>query len=349
MNKGDHKNNIMVSVICCTYNQVDYIEDAIKGFINQQTSFSYEVLINDDGSTDGTSDVISRYAKKKPNVITHIEHETNQRGRINGIIATRYLIEEMAQGKYIALCEGDDYWLDSNKLQRQFDFLEGHDDYSLVLHNAYVCDQSCEVVYLSEQDKGDLDKSYDQIVLEGGGVINPTASFFFRKEAYGKWQPGPVGDHFLMMSVASKGKVRWMSAPMSVYRYGAKGSWTAAWASSSTSQIVAYRDCYISALEAMNKATMHKFDDAFKERIVIQRKEAEKLVARAHYLQGSQSFSEYMRTVSFAIAVKALLAKRAPKLYERCRRIKLMERCKRTETLVSKSLSNCEAITPLEP
>ena len=111
----------MVSVFCTAYNHEAYIRDALEGFVSQQTNFPFEVLIHDDASTDGTANIIREYAQKYPNIIRPVYQTQNQYSQKVPIIKT--FLGPIAQGKYIAYCEGDDYWCDPLKLQRQVDFL----------------------------------------------------------------------------------------------------------------------------------------------------------------------------------------------------------------------------------
>ncbi len=119
----------LVSISCITYNHESYIRDAIEGFLIQETDFPFEILIHDDASTDRTADIIREYEEQYPKLIKPIYQTENQysQGRKPGLNNIN-----RAQGKYIALCEGDDYWTDRRKLQKQVFFLGNHPDYSLV-------------------------------------------------------------------------------------------------------------------------------------------------------------------------------------------------------------------------
>lgn len=134
------KSNIIVSICCITYNHAPFIRKALDGFLMQEppTGVSanepwYEILIHDDASTDGTTEIIKEYAAKYPDLIFPLYEEENQysQGKENVIDMYNY---GRACGKYIAYCEGDDYWTDVHKLQKQVDFMEAHTDYSVCFH-----------------------------------------------------------------------------------------------------------------------------------------------------------------------------------------------------------------------
>lgn len=139
--------DILVSVICTAYNHEKYIKYALDGFIMQKTDFKYEILINDDASTDNTAQIIKDYEYKYPELIKAIYQQENQYSKRKSITG---LLLEKASGQYLAFCEGDDYWIDENKLQKQVDFLKSNPDYSAVYHNVLVVDENNNV-YKEEQ------------------------------------------------------------------------------------------------------------------------------------------------------------------------------------------------------
>jgi len=120
----------LVSISCITYNHVHYIAQAIDGFLMQKTAFPFEVLVHDDASTDGTADIIREYERKHPDLIFPIFQAENQYSKGIRGMSVRFN-SPRARGKYIALCEGDDYWTDPLKLQKQVDFLEANPEYTL--------------------------------------------------------------------------------------------------------------------------------------------------------------------------------------------------------------------------
>ncbi|MGL5416283.1 MAG: glycosyltransferase family 2 protein [Clostridium sp.] len=130
--------NIIVSICCITYNQEKYIDRTIQSFIEQECNFQYEILIHDDASTDSTSNIIRKYEEKYPNLITAIYQKENQYSKG---ISTAQIVRSMAKGKYIAFCEGDDYWIDAKKLQKQVEFLEKNPEYIATAHWCEVIDE----------------------------------------------------------------------------------------------------------------------------------------------------------------------------------------------------------------
>ena len=117
INKGYSKSskNPLVSICCITYNHEKFIKDAIEGFLMQKTDFPIEILIHDDASTDGTTEIIKKYEKEYPDLIHAVYQTENQYSQGKKVFP---ILANQASGKYIALCEGDDYWTDPLKLQK---------------------------------------------------------------------------------------------------------------------------------------------------------------------------------------------------------------------------------------
>lgn len=124
------KSQPLVSVVCTAYNHQDYIRDTLDGFVMQQTTFPIEIIVHDDASTDDTAAIIRKYENRYPHLFRNIYQAENQYSK--GVNIWRQLFANYCRGKYIAICEGDDYWTDPMKLQKQVDFLEGHVDYGLI-------------------------------------------------------------------------------------------------------------------------------------------------------------------------------------------------------------------------
>jgi len=215
-----------VIVWCLTYNQKDFIRDALDGFVMQKTRFPFEVVVHDDASTDGTTDIVMEYAQKFPDIITPMVEQENQwqKGGLKHIIDI--MNDKHRRAQYIAFCEGDDYWTDPQKLQRQVDFLDSHPDYSMCFHSAkkkYETDAKAWIDCEHIQDK-----DYDATDVFVNWTV-PTASVLCRKEAMDFYanlkHPERIQNYdiFIILSCAMVGKIRGMREQMSVYRIQGEG------------------------------------------------------------------------------------------------------------------------------
>jgi glycosyltransferase involved in cell wall biosynthesis len=208
---------IMVSICCATYNQEKYIADALKGFLMQETTFAVEILVHEDASTDATADIIRDFQEKYPNRIDCVFQTENQFAKQNPFVDVMF---KKAQGKYIALCEGDDYWTDPLKLQKQVDFLEQHKDYALTFHNVKLLNHEGEFV----ENILNLPEQHETIqdLAEKGNYIH-TPSVLYRniiKEYPEEMKQSPIGDFFIYMVLAEHGKLKYFEETMGVYRMG---------------------------------------------------------------------------------------------------------------------------------
>ncbi len=159
----------VVSVCCITYNQKDYIEQAIDSFLMQETDFPFEILIHDDASTDGTAGIVKAYAAKYPNLIRIVLQLENQYSQ-NTIITPRFLWP-IAKGEYIAMCEGDDYWTSPIKLNTQVNIMNQFPDVSMSFHAALVLNENDKDIASEIGQFGDKLKVLSQkyVIKKGGG------------------------------------------------------------------------------------------------------------------------------------------------------------------------------------
>lgn len=216
--KEDSKDELMVTIRCLAYNHEPYIRQCLEGFVMQKTNFRFEAIVHDDASTDRTAVIIKEYAEKYPDIIKPIFEIENQYSKRDGSI--RRIMNEHTHGKYVALCEGDDYWIDPYKLQKQVDFLERHLDYSLCFHNAVVFYDDiprlprffCHIIESRDVSLEEITDSW----------IIPTASMLYRRdviEDYPQWTKQIYsGDLTLQLIAYSKGKLYYMNQIMSFYR-----------------------------------------------------------------------------------------------------------------------------------
>lgn len=213
-----------VTVLCTTYNQCQYLRRALDSILSQITDFSFEIVIHDDVSDDGTAEIIKEYERRYPDRVTAVFEEENQYSK--GMDYIFKVINEHARGRYIALCEGDDFWTDNNKLQIQRDTLERHSecDMCACLGCTVTEDGDTEVSRISPRDDDGILPLQD--VIMGGGQYLVTAGLFFRKEMCDDMYGLDSLDYSLQMRGALRGGIYYIHRNMAVYRRYAKGSWT---------------------------------------------------------------------------------------------------------------------------
>nr|WP_320013630.1 glycosyltransferase [uncultured Desulfobacter sp.] len=202
----------IVSVCCITYNHENFIRDAIDGFLSQKTSFPTEIIIHDDCSTDSTVDIIHEYVAKHPGLIKPIFQKENQYSQGRKIFP---IVFSAARGKYIAVCEGDDYWTDPDKLQRQVDFLEKNTKYVMVTENAID-----DNLRIGKKKKFSELPERDINILELLGERSfATASVLFRNLGEQIMPGGNIsGDTILWCHLSTLGKIKYLENISSVYR-----------------------------------------------------------------------------------------------------------------------------------
>lgn len=216
----------LVSICCITYNHAQYIRQCLDGFLMQKTDFPVEILIHDDASTDGTQDIIREYEQKYPELIKPIYQAENQYSK--GVKISLTYNWPRAKGKYIATCEGDDYWTDPYKLQKQVDFLESHPDYVMCSHrfNQYIEDKN---LLEEDQDKEFKGADYDLKNLIGGKWLTQTLTVMFRRSALDLQRFDSYGmsmDIILLYELLRNGKGYCLPDIMAVYRYHRGGTWS---------------------------------------------------------------------------------------------------------------------------
>lgn len=213
----------LLSICCTTYNQEKYVTQAIEGFLIQETTFPIEIIIHDDASTDNTVNIIKSFAEKDDRIVTILQEE-NQYSQ-NNKPWNNYVFPK-AKGKYIALCEGDDYWTDPLKLQKQVDFLEANPDYGLCFHNVNVLNMFDDTFTPDNYSNNSLeDSTINDLVKKN--YIN-TLSVVLRNDF--KLQPYfnefKSGDWPLYVIQIKDRRIKRLNEIMGVYRVHDGGVWS---------------------------------------------------------------------------------------------------------------------------
>jgi glycosyltransferase involved in cell wall biosynthesis len=258
---------IMTSICCNTYNHENYIADAIESFLMQKTDFSYEILIHDDASTDRTPEIIKQYESKYPDLIKPIYQTENQYSKV---VKTGGFNMERAKGKYIAVCEGDDYWTDPYKLQKQVDYMEKHPECSMCVHAAYrILPDKTKLKLHVRPNRGNKVFTVEEVIEGGGGLFATNSMLYpavFNTNRPYFYEIAPVGDYPLAIYLALQGTVYYIDEFMSAYRVGVKDSWSSRM-SSSIERRVAHIDNVKDMLNDINRYSEYKYDIAIKKHI----------------------------------------------------------------------------------
>jgi glycosyltransferase involved in cell wall biosynthesis len=230
---------ILVSIICTAYNQQQYIGDALEGFLKQKTDFAFEVFVHDDASTDGTATIIQSYATAYPNIIIPTIQSENQYSQ--GVNIMNSILAPMARGRYLAICEGDDYWIDPDKLQKQIDYLEAHERCTLSFTNALVDynggkqEKNRTVIPWRKYAKAYYDPMKTEYGLIDLVVLDfiPTASLVVRKDLCLTMPELSSecfqGDQYIWLFNTSLGYAHYISECTCAYRRNVVGSVTYGW------------------------------------------------------------------------------------------------------------------------
>ncbi len=220
----------MVSIICLAYNVKDFIRNAVDGMLMQKTTFPFEILLHDDASTDGTADIVREYAEKYPDIVIPIIQTENQHSKGRGML--QKFVIPLVRGKYVAMCEADDYWTDPLKLQKQFDFLEAHPDYSLC--GAKIRQINYSDTTMPDKIVAPLDHTgevtIEQIFARRELQTFATCSLFYRHSVMQQRPADEVfprrGDRTMVIWLALNGRVWYIDDEVGVYRRARPGSWS---------------------------------------------------------------------------------------------------------------------------
>lgn len=317
----------MVSICCLTYNQEAYIAQTLQSFMDQVTDFPFEVLIHDDASTDKTADIIRQFEAKYPDIIKPIYQTENQHSK-NVRISFTYQYPR-ATGKYIAMCEGDDYWIDPHKLQKQVDYMEAHPDCTLCFTNGQ-CERNGKlsgriVPWVDWNRKayipGDADYDMGQMVLLD---YVATASLLFRTQdilSIPILSPNSFqGDTFIRLYLTSLGFAHCIDEDTCVYRFGVANSATSLWHKDPQKSIT-FLNRMQSLLHDMDHITQHRYNDQIQQMLL--RLEFKKGMAQENYAPlRTKTFHKLYRSDGSKAYIKYLLNVYLPRTFQKLQYLK---------------------------
>lgn len=306
--------SILVSINCITYNHEKYIADAIESFLMQKTNFNFEILIGEDCSTDGTKKIVDLYAKKYPGKIQMITSTQNVGARKN----SQRLIDN-SKGKYIAECEGDDYWIDPYKLQKQVDYLEDNPGCTLCFHAA-------EVVQAPKKATSRKIKPYRtnrisplEDFITGGGGFCHTASLVYPRTLMMTpavfHQTAHAGDYAMQLYLASQGYAYYLDDCMSAYRIGVEGSWTNRMYSKGNQKenMITVYEGDIKLLQGFNAYTKSSFSSEVEN--MIGKREFAIMILKRRFMRPQSTKREYIDELGAKEKLKIYALCSFPKIY----------------------------------
>lgn len=258
-------NDEILTIYCLTYNHEKYIKNTLQGFVNQETKYKYKVIIHDDASTDDTKCIIQEFVKKYPDLFIPIYQSENQYSK--GVHIFKQIIEPMIKTKYTAICEGDDYWCDKDKIDLQINYLEKNSACSLCVHNTEFINEKGELIGKKFNTLGKT------INFETKDIITNfyfhTSSYMYRTEITKKmpkefWNHG-VGDYPLSLYLSLCGYIHYIDKVMSYYRVGSIGSWSERVLKDKNKAIIHNNDM-IEMLKEIDKYTNYKYKRLFRKK-----------------------------------------------------------------------------------
>lgn len=320
---------IKVSVLVITYNQRDYIKDCLDGILSQKTTFGFEVLVNDDCSTDGTTEILQEYEKKYPNLVKTVYQKENQYSK-GTVRMLDDLLVPLAQGKYIAICEGDDYWINDNKLQMQYDYMEANPDCTFCFTDAYAYDCTINKMIPFFKQFNQPKQGGDKILVENERItlaeilrvsFIPTASYFYPIKNYEKfpeeyYKPIKIGDRQTTLFSIALGYGHYINEKTCVYRYRANGSLMEKWKQNSNEEWYKWNLQFLEFHEDINRITNYKYANEISE--ATKARKADMLINKCdETLINDPEYRKIYKEAPIRIRVKIYLTYKNPKLLQK--------------------------------
>lgn len=300
---------IAVSVVCNAFNHGQYIRKALEGFVMQKTTFSFEVLVHDDASTDNTASIIREYEAKYPEIIKPIYETENQYSKQDGSLGR--IQYGRVKGKYIALCEGDDYWTDPMKLQKQYDALESHPELDMCATGAKTEREGCIVGKIAPADENTV-FTPEEVILGGGGFV-ATASLMYRADI--RKNPPPffkmMGlDYFVQILGSLRGGMLFLADDMCVYRLVIQGSWSSRM-SKDRKKYIEHEEKIKKILWQLDEDTMGKYHIVITKKININKFSALER-EREYKAMCAPEYKEFLQALPFSRRLMVRVGKYCP-------------------------------------
>ena len=255
--------NVMVTVLCTTYNHREYIRDCIEGVLAQKTQYSYEMVIYDDASTDGATDILREYKAKYPEIFDIIFMEENQYQK--GVDIVREYIASHLRGRFTAFCDGDDYWTDSYKLQKQVDFMLDHPNIVGCGTNATVMDYRDGSTYPYCHRRRNCYLNTNDLMWGEEPLIKPSNTMLRTRDYLENSEEinymGGYSDRPVLLCMSLISDVYYMAEETIVYRQFTPGSWTA-----NHIVYVDHDNDLRDSVEKINKLSGYKFDEEIRRK-----------------------------------------------------------------------------------
>ncbi len=253
----------LVSIVCDTYNHAPYVRDALDSFLAQKTDFPFEIIVHDDASTDTTADIIREYEREYPALFRCVCRTENIYSRDPKIL--EHYVFPLARGKYIAICEGDDYWTSQDKLQKQISYMEAHPECTLCVCAGDLVDTQGSRVGSVAPYGEDTDVPTDELIRGGGGFV-ATASIVAPTRLAQNRAPfcdlSDVDDAVLQIWFASNGTTHYFAESMCAYRQAVPGSWTVTYHASGREKQIRHHEGLARALRAFDESSGFRWHDA---------------------------------------------------------------------------------------
>ncbi len=281
---------IIVSIFSLAYNHEKYIAEALDGFLMQETSFPFEIIIHDDASTDRTKEIIEKYHKKYPHIIFPIYEEENQTQKGNNVSS---FAMQYCHGKYIALCEGDDCWISKNKLQLQWEIMEKF-DVSICFHTVQKVNEDGSVIgtTIPSQKRGSGQITI-QDYLDNGLQLFQTSCYFLKSDIYKSYLANPpffrrvadVGDLPICLYMLDQNNGYYIDAVMSSYRVGSIGAWSQR-VTSNREKLIEHLSKMVNMIDAFDTYSHHKYNchiDLHEGALLFSKREYESLLGKKYH------------------------------------------------------------------